>query len=108
MTTTRVLLWLSFAVAVAVAAGCGKKDELACDAVVAGYIKNVETVVEREVQDERERKLITTGLPGLRERMLASCRELPWSESARRCIAEARTANELEKCNPFADQEPAP
>lgn len=106
MTTTRILA--SLLLALAPAAGCGKKDELACGAVVARYIKNVETVVEREVQDDRERKLITTGLPGLRERMLASCRDLPWSESARRCIAEARTADELEKCNPFADQEPAP
>ena len=59
------------------------------------------------LEPEEYRKLAKLGLPGLREQLLESCRKQPWSEAARRCVAAARTADELEPCDPFGDQ-PAP
>jgi hypothetical protein len=91
--------------AVCLSAGCSKGESLDCEAVVGHYMSKVEALIERQSESPETRKLATTGLPGLREKLVAACREQEWSEAARKCILRAETAEQLETCNPISDAE---
>jgi hypothetical protein len=88
--------------AIAALASCKKGSGSDCNAAVGNYMTRIEALIDHEKTSDQERKLAKAGLPGLREQLLASCRDLPWDETARRCVAEAKTADDLEACDPFA------
>lgn len=87
------------------AAGCKSGESLDCEAVIGHYMTKVEALIERESDSPEARKLATTGLPGLREKLVTSCRDQEWSVGARKCILRAEAAEDLEKCNPIPDSE---
>lgn len=99
----RVLISVVFALCVA--PGCKKGESLDCEAVIGHYMSKVEALIESESESPEAKKLASSGLPGLREKLVTACREQKWSESARKCILHAETAEDLESCNPISDAE---
>jgi hypothetical protein len=87
-------------------AGCKKAGKASCASAVGNFIARVEAQIDREKTSDKERELVRTGLPGLREKLMTSCVELPWSQQALRCITDAKAAEDLEACDPFGGTAP--
>jgi len=79
--------------------GCGKKDPASCRAVAAHVIDMARTELAKDGDADRL-KVARANLPTLQNALVVACEDKKWSESSRRCIAEAKTPAETNECDP--------
>lgn len=82
------------------AAGCQEDDAVSCREAATAFV----TLTRAELEKEGEAQAIEEaeiGLPAVEAQMIESCEEKGWSETMRRCVAEAKGPKALERCDQF-------
>jgi hypothetical protein len=96
--------WIATVLATALVAGAGcKKKEREVDCGMAGKAWVELAHHQLEVDGDAERRAKAEALvPALREELVKRCSDEGWSLVTRRCIVDARSPAELERCEPGA------
>jgi hypothetical protein len=98
----RVVLAMSFALAVG---ACRRgPPEVDCGAAGRAWVELVHK--ELEAEDPARRAEANAIVPALREELVKRCKDDAWSPAIRRCVADARSPAELERCQPPAASAP--
>jgi hypothetical protein len=92
---------LILAALIATVGSCKKSREIDCGMAAKGWVELVHRQLLSD-QDAEGQAKATAVVPALREELVKRCREDGWSLQARRCIADAQTPADLERCDPAA------
>jgi len=88
-------------------AACKRSKEIDCGAAARAWVELAQADLARDQDPDRQASARAV-LPALREALSDRCNAEAWPLAVRKCIAAARSADALERCDPAAAAATAP